>query len=295
MKLEKDMRKFFIKQLVASNKNKNNYLIINDLGYGVVEPFKNKFPDRIFNAGVSEQNMMGMAAGIASEKCNVFVYSIANFSTFRCAEQIRNDIDYHKLPVTIVSVGSGVGYGNLGYTHHALQDYALMRSFPNMQILSPGNNNELIGLLDYIKKNPQPSYLRLDKNEHRDIKFKKILVSPGKIIKLSDGHKKKIILTTGSVQDLAKNIRLKKYKNHSLYSMPIWGMKTKNKVKNIIKRFDEIITIEDHFQDGGFGSWLKECINNTNIRTIIKSKYIDNNVINEVGSKEYLLNKYGPK
>jgi len=295
MKLEKDMRKFFIKQLVASNKNKNNYLIINDLGYGVVEPFKNKFPDRIFNAGVSEQNMMGMAAGIASEKCNVFVYSIANFSTFRCAEQIRNDIDYHKLPVTIVSVGSGVGYGNLGYTHHALQDYALMRSFPNMQILSPGNNNELIGLLDYIKKNPQPSYLRLDKNEHRDIKFKKILVSPGKIIKLSDGHKKKIILTTGSVQDLAKNIRLKKYKNHSLYSMPIWGMKTKNKVKNIIKRFDEIITIEDHLLDGGFGSWLKECINNTNIRTIIKSKYIDNNVINEVGSKEYLLNKYGPK
>ena len=289
------MRKFFIKQLVNSNKSKNNYLLINDLGYGVIEPFKNKYPDRIFNAGVSEQNMMGMAAGIASEKCNVFVYSIANFSTFRCAEQIRNDIDYHKLPVTIVSVGSGVGYGNLGYTHHALQDYALMRSFPNMQILSPGNNNELIGLLDYIKKNPQPSYLRLDKNEHKDINYKKILISPGKIIKLADGYKKRVILTTGCVQDLAKNIRSKKYKNYSLYSMPMWGMKAKNKVKNIIKRFDEIITIEDHFQDGGFGSWLKECINNTNIKTIIKSKYIDNNVINEVGSREYLLNKYGPK
>jgi transketolase len=287
------MRKFFIKQLVKSNKN--NYLLINDLGYGVIEPFKKKFPDRIFNAGVSEQNMMGMAAGIASEKCNVFVYSIANFSTFRCAEQIRNDIDYHKLPVTIVSVGSGVGYGNLGYTHHALQDYALMRSFPNMQILSPGNNNELIGLLNYIKKNPQPSYLRLDKSEHEDIKYKKILISPGKIIKLADGYKKKVILTTGCVQDLARNIRSKKYKNYSLYSMPMWGMKTKNKIKNIIKRFDEIITIEDHFQDGGFGSWLKECVNNTNIKTIIKSKYIDNNVINEVGSREYLLSKYGPK
>ena len=287
------MRKFFIKQLVKSNKN--NYLLINDLGYGVIEPFKKKFPDRIFNAGVSEQNMMGMAAGIASEKCNVFVYSIANFSTFRCAEQIRNDIDYHKLPVTIVSVGSGVGYGNLGYTHHALQDYALMRSFPNMQILSPGNNNELIGFLNYIKKNPQPSYLRLDKSEHEDIKYKKILISPGKIIKLADGYKKKVILTTGCVQDLARNIRSKKYKNYSLYSMPMWGMKTKNKIKNIIKRFDEIITIEDHFQDGGFGSWLKECVNNTNIKTIIKSKYIDNNVINEVGSREYLLSKYGPK
>ena len=77
--------------------------------------------------------------------------------------------------------------------------------------------------------------------------------------------------------------------------MPIWGMKVKNKVKNIIKKFDEIITVEDHFYDGGFGSWLKECINDTNIKTIIKSKYIRPEVINEVGSREYLLKKYGPK
>jgi len=289
------MRKLLIKELVKSNKDKSIYLIINDLGFSVIEPFKEKFPDRIFNAGVSEQNMMGMAAGIASENCNVFVYSIANFSTFRCAEQIRNDIDYHKLPVTIVSVGSGVGYGNLGYTHHALQDYALMRSFPNMQILSPGNNNELVGLLDYIKKNPQPSYLRLDKDEHKDEKIQKIIISPGKIHKLIDGNKKKIILTTGSVQGLAKDIKSKKFKNYSLYSMPMWGMKAKNTAKNIIKRFDEIITIEDHFYDGGFGSWLKECINNTKIKTIIKSKYINCNVLNEVGSKKYLLKKFGPK
>ena len=289
------MRKLLIKELVKSNNNKKIYLIINDLGFSVIEPFKDKFPDRIFNAGVSEQNMMGMAAGIASEKCNVFVYSIANFSTFRCAEQIRNDIDYHKLPVTIVSVGSGVGYGNLGYTHHALQDYSLMRSFPNMQILSPGNNNELIALLNYIKKNPQPSYLRLDKNEHKDIKSKNIIVSPGKIIKLSNGNKKKMILTTGSVQDIAKNIMLKKFKNYSLFSMPLWGMKAKGVVRNMIKKFDEIITIEDHFHDGGFGSWIKECINDTNIKTIIKSKYINSSVINEVGSKDYLLQKFGPK
>ena len=289
------MRKLFIKELLKSNKNKKNYLLINDLGYSIIEPFKKKYPDRIFNAGVSEQNMMGMAAGIASENCNVFVYSIANFSTFRCAEQIRNDVDYHKLPVTIVSVGSGVGYGNLGYTHHALQDYALMRSFPNMQILSPGNNNELIALLNYIQKNPQPSYLRLDKTEHEEVEFKKIPVSPGSIVKLIDGNKKKILLTTGSIQNLAKNIKLKKYKNYSLYSMPIWGMKAKNKVKNLIRKFDEIITVEDHFYDGGFGSWLKECINDTNIKTKIVSKYIRPEVINEVGSREYLLKKYGPK
>jgi transketolase len=295
MKLEKNMRKLLIKELIKLNRNKKIYLIINDLGFSVIEPFKDKFPNRTFNAGVSEQNMMGMAAGIASEKCNVFVYSIANFSTFRCAEQIRNDIDYHKLPVTIVSVGSGVGYGNLGYTHHALQDYSLMRSFPNMLILSPGSNNELVSILNYIKKNPQPSYLRLDKNEHKDEIFKKINVSPGKIIKLINGSPKKIILTTGSVQDIARNMISKRFKDYSLYSMPLWGMKAKNVTKKIIKKFDEIITIEDHFYDGGFGSWIKECTNNTNIKTKIKSKYIDSNVINEVGSKEYLLKKFGPK
>ena len=289
------MRKLFIKELIKLNNNKKIYLIINDLGFSVIEPFKDKFPNRIFNAGVSEQNMMGMAAGIASEKCNVFVYSIANFSTFRCAEQIRNDIDYHNLPVTIVSVGSGVGYGNLGYTHHALQDYSLMRSFPNMLILSPGNNNELTSILKYIKKNPQPSYLRLDKNEHKAIKPKKIILKPGKFIKLINGNPEKIILTTGSVQDIARNIILNKYKNYSLYSMPLWGMKAKNFAKQTIKKFKEIITVEDHFYDGGFGSWIKECINDTDIKTTIKSKYINSNVINEVGSNEYLLKKFGPR
>ena len=168
------MRKYFIESLVNFNKTKKNiYLILNDLGFNVVEPFKEKYPEKVYNAGVSEQNMMGLAAGIASEKAQVFVYSIANFSTFRCAEQIRNDVDYHQLPVTTVSVGSGLSYGSLGYTHHALQDYALMRSFPNTLIVSPGNNEELKSALQYIIDHPQPYYLRLDKDEV-PVKKKKI-------------------------------------------------------------------------------------------------------------------------
>ena len=290
------MRKIFVKELTQLSKSRKNiYLIINDLGYNVIEPFKKKFPKRFFNAGVSEQNMMGMAAGLSSEKNHVFVYSIANFPTFRCAEQIRNDIDYHNLPVTIVSVGSGLGYGHLGYTHHALQDYALMRIFPNMLIISPGNNYELIKSLNYIIKNPQPSYLRLDKDEVINKITIKEKIIPGKIIRLIKGNKKKIVLTTGNVQNIAKNLIQKKYKGYSLFSMPMWGMKTKNKVKNMIKKYDEIITIEDHFYDGGFGSWLKETINNTNIKTKIKSKFIKPDVIYKVGEKDFLLKLYGPK
>ena len=159
------MRELFIKQLVKeAEKNKKIILIVGDLGYGIVEPFKIKFPDRFYNAGVAEQSMAGLASGLALKGYHVFIYSIANFSTFRCAEQIRNDIDYHNLSVTIVSVGSGVGYGNLGYSHHCLQDYALLRSLPNTVIAAPSNNQELIGSLKYLFNNPQSSYLRLDKS-----------------------------------------------------------------------------------------------------------------------------------
>lgn len=129
------MRNVFIEELVAQAEiDENIVLIVGDLGYSVVEPFASKFPSRFINAGVAEQNMMGLAAGMASEGLQVFVYSIANFPTFRCAEQIRNDVAYHGLPVTVVAVGGGVAYGNLGYSHHAIQDYALLRSFPNMLI-----------------------------------------------------------------------------------------------------------------------------------------------------------------
>jgi len=291
------MRKVFIKELTRLNKKKKNiYLVINDLGYNVVEPFRDNYPKHFLNAGVSEQNMMGMSAGIASEQCHTFVYSIANFSTFRCAEQIRNDVDYHNLPVTIVSVGSGLGYGNLGYSHHALQDYSLMRSFPNMLILSPGNNDELTSSLKFIVKNPQPSYLRLDKDESiQDNQNKYLKIEPGKPIKILDGSKKNVIIVTGKMQSVAQNLVKKKYRGYSIYSLPIWGMKTKKKFFNSINKFSNIITIEDHFHDGGFGSWVGEILKTYKNNINIKSKYIMPESIYEVGSKNYLLKKYGPK
>ena len=147
------MRNKFIEVLVnEAKKNDKIVLIIGDLGYNVVEPFQEKYPDRFFNAGICEQNMASMAAGLSSEGFHVFIYSIANFPTFRCAEQIRNDICYHKLNVTIVSVGGGLSYGNLGYSHHAIQDLGLMRLFPELVIASPGDPIETELCLKYILK-----------------------------------------------------------------------------------------------------------------------------------------------
>ena len=138
------MRNAFIEELVAlARVNSQIALVVGDLGYSVIEPFAKEFPDRFINAGVSEQNMTGLAAGMASEGYHVFTYSIANFPTFRCAEQIRNDVAYHNLPVTVVAVGGGLAYGALGYSHHAVQDFALIRSMPNMLIAAPGDPHEV--------------------------------------------------------------------------------------------------------------------------------------------------------
>ena len=291
------MRKIFIKQLVkAATKNKKIVLIVGDLGYGVVEPFKKNFPDRFFNAGVAEQSMAGLAAGLALKGFHVFIYSIANFPTFRCAEQIRNDIDYHNLSVTIVSVGSGVGYGNLGYSHHAIQDYALLRSFPNTIIASPSNNQEVEGAMNYLIKNPQPSYLRLDKSLELDCNKKITSINPGEWIFYKNKKNKNLIISTGSV---FKNCKILSVKNndHDWATLPMWGMKFKNQQIKNLKKYKKVMTVENHLQDGGFGSWLSESLTQkqNKIQTKIVSKFLDKKVIGKVGSENYLNSRYGLK
>jgi transketolase len=285
------MRDIFIEELIlATKKNKNIILLVNDLGFGVIEPYYKKFPKNYFNAGISEQSMMGYAAGLAASGKHVFVYSIANFPTFRCAEQIRNDVDYHNLPVTIVSVGSGVGYGNLGYTHHGLQDYSLMRSFPNMLIASPGDTMEMRACMRYLINNPQPSYLRLDKSSNFAVHKTIPKIYPGKWLSVSpQKNYDSAYLTTGSVIEFVKQNFLKNNK-YPLYSIPLWGMRYKKLQYNFIKKYNKIFVVEDHFQDGGFQSWLNESLNKKNCKTILESKSLSFAVVDKVGSKNYLMN-----
>jgi transketolase len=291
------MRNTFINELVsAAEINDNIALVVGDLGYGVVEHFAALFPKRFFNVGVAEQNMMGLAAGLASEGFHVFVYSIANFPTFRCAEQIRNDVDYHNLSVTVVAVGGGLAYGNLGYSHHAVQDYALMRVMPNILIAAPGDPMEVRACMRYIISNPQPSYLRLGKAGEPCIHEKVPEVSPGKWLSIREGITGGAnYLTTGATLDLVNRLITDNPNQKSCYlhSMPLWGMKTKGAQARQIEQFDRVITVEDHLMDGGFGSWLMEA---TSIRpdllARIKIKSLDSKVCGMVG-KQSTLNAQG--
>lgn len=287
------MRDIFIKHLTKeAHLDDEIMLIVGDLGYSVIEDFQLKNPKQFLNAGVAEQNMTGLAAGLASEGYKVFTYSIGNFNTFRCAEQIRNDIDYHKFNVTIVSVGGGLSYGSLGYSHHLIQDYALMRSFPNMTIYSPCCSNEVRLCLNYILETKSPSYLRLGKGNlsHKGNNLKSIDPNKFCLIQRSKSiNSKKCILITGNVlNDALKMNKLKKYNDYHILSVPIWGMKFKTSHSNEINKWDEIITLEDHLEDGGFGSYILECNLKNKFRTLINVKSLNPSVCGIVGDQETL-------
>ena len=155
------MRNAFVK-ILEENIDERTMILVGDLGFGVMDNIQDKFPNQFLNVGVAEQNMTGLAAGLALTGYKVFTYSIANFNTLRPLEQIRNDIVYHDLNVIVVSVGGGLCYGALGISHHATEDIAILRSLPGLQILAPGDpkETELITTI-LLKEDHGPTYLRL--------------------------------------------------------------------------------------------------------------------------------------
>ncbi len=284
------MRNAFIEELIAlATVHSHIALVVGDLGFSTIEPFADLFPDRFINAGVAEQNMTGLAAGMASEGYHVFTYSIANFPTFRCAEQIRNDIDYHNLPVTVVSVGGGLAYGALGYSHHAIQDYALMRVFPNMMIASPGDPLEVRACLRYLVEHPQPSYLRLGKSG--EPVFHEVVPSlePGRWLKISPGTSPQTFLSTGTALSLAMSRRSRaEFAGFAVHSLPLWGMKFKQSQVEQSEAWTRIITVEDHLRDAGFGSWCREAIGESSRGPRIESVALSSEVFGKVGSQATL-------
>jgi transketolase len=288
------MRNAFIEELVTlAAENSNIALVVGDLGYSVIEKFAESFPDRFFNAGVAEQNMTGLAAGLASEGYHVFTYSIANFPTFRCAEQIRNDVAYHDLSVTVVAVGGGLAYGALGYSHHAVQDYALIRVMPGMLIAAPGDPLETRACLRYLVSNPQPSYLRLGKAGEPVFHANVPDVAPGRWLKVAGQEEGAcdVVLTTGAA--LQHAMREHGTDGRAVYSLPLWGMATKLEQPAQVEQVERLLTIEDHLIDGGFGSWMFEALRGRpDLVARLETKGLSADVCGMVGSQA-TLNRIG--
>lgn len=277
------MRTAFIQQLqIEARKNPRIFLVVGDLGYSVIEPFADEFPDRYLNAGVAEQNMTGLAAGLASEGYHVFTYSIGNFPTLRCLEQIRNDVCYHKLPVTIVAVGSGVSYGNLGYSHHCVQDIGCLRGLPNLTLLSPADPGETRRCVSFLSANPGPSYLRIGKAGEPTVHDKEIdFRTPTRLISRQADS---AIVGTGSV--LAEAMLAAERLATRGHAVDVFSLTTLTSADlSSLGRYKRILTVEEHVAAGGIGELLGLGLPRT-VR--IRQLAIHTDLCSLVGSQSYL-------
>lgn len=297
------MRTAFIEQLIEEARNNNRiFLLVGDLGFAVVEPFAQLFPDRYLNVGIAEQNMAGIAAGLALEGYCVYIYSIGNFPTLRCMEQIRYDICYHNLNVKIIAVGGGYAYGSLGPSHHATEEFGMLRTIPNMVICAPGDPEEAKSITNFVSTYEGPCYIRLGKAGESVVHEKDSLgqFSLGNILTLNSGENT-AIFTVGAilkyVVDFVKGHQI----NISVYSFPFIKPIDKNMLALLLKKYRKIVTIEEHQANGGFGSVILEHINDLLEEKIIeKSPVVKRIAIRDKfysisGSQEYLRDLAGIK
>ncbi len=235
------------------------YFITGDLGFSVVEKFQARHGHRFFNAGIAEQNMIGVAAGLAMAGKKPYVYSIIPFTTLRCYEQVRDDICYQELPVKLVGVGAGYQYGALGTTHHALEDVGALRMLPGMTVVTPSSKQELVALLPQIIAHDGPLYLRLYTSEitlpinqqiPMSLGIPNVLIPNSDIMILGSGYGAELgYQVQQALAPLGIDCGLA-----SVHTMtPLDGWLAQHS-------FKAIFTIEDHFVVGGLGEMVARSI-----------------------------------
>lgn len=289
------MRDTFVQTLLEeAQKDPNVVLITGDLGFGVLEKFESALPNQYINAGVAEQAMLGLAAGMASTGKRVFVYSIGNFPTVRALEQIRNDICYMNNPVVIVSVGAGYSYGSQGYTHHALEDIAVMRALPGMNVVTPADPYETVELTRYLVKDRKPGYLRLGRSGERQINANPPKLSEGNLNLIANG-KDGSILFTGSIGVYvmeAKKSLLEEGIDVGVFSAPfISSLKHENLTE--VLNLGPVLTVEEHSIRGGLGSSILEIISANGLKGSVRILGASQKDLSQIGSQAYLREENG--
>ena len=291
------MRKIFNKTLVeCAEQDKRIHLVLADIGYGEIEPFARKFPERYMNCGVMEQNMTGVACGIAMEGNIAITYSIANFPTLRCLEQIRNDVCYHNANVKIVIIGGGVSYGPLGISHHSTEDIAIMRSLPNMIVLVPSDKKEAEAATRAMLAYEGPVYYRCGYVGESDIHHGDIDFEIGKAIEVEPGNDCAVFYTGPIGFEAQKAVLAAREKgiNARLISMHTIKPIDREAIVKAAKETGRIITIEEHNLSGGLGSAVAEVLADEGCLDVkFKRLALPDVFVHDVGSQQFLRDKYG--
>lgn len=258
------MRTAFVNKLMElAEKDERIVLLTGDMGFPMFDKFKELYPERYYNMGIAEQNMIGVAAGLAMRGKKPYIYSIIPFLIMRSYEQVRVDVCYHNLDIKFIGSGGGIAYGPAGATHHSIEDISLMRGLPNMQIIAPGDPFEARNAVEKSYYNNSPTYIRLSKNNepvlHKNLDDKEFEI--GKSICMKKGENIAIIATSNmlnqalEVSNELDNLGIK----NSLYSFHTIKPIDKETLDKIFKNYKYIVTMEEHNIIGGlYGAVMEE-------------------------------------
>lgn len=279
-----------------AKEDKNIELITGDIGFGVLKPYYETLPDQFTNAGIAEQNMITVAAGMALEGKTVFTYSIGNFPTLRCLEQIRNDCAYHHANVKVICVGGGFVYGSLGMSHQATEDLAILRALPDVVVMAPGDSVEAEECTKAIAEYKGTAYLRLGRGGEKRIHDKLDNFQIGKAIEVYIGEKI-AIFSAGAIFEevqIAYDELVAKGYHPAVYTFPTVKPIDEETIKEVAKEFEVVVTCEEHNIVGGFGSAVAEVMAEMRKRKayLIRVGLNDEYSV-KVGNQKYLRAQYG--
>lgn len=291
------MRNAFAKELnELAKENEAIVFLSGDIGNRIFDHFKELFPNRFFNCGIAEANMMGMAAGMALCGIKPVVYTITPFVTTRCLEQIKIDICYQNLPVIIIGVGSGLCYSVGGATHCSPEDIGLLRLFPNMTILCPGDAQEVKAAIRSALNCESPVYIRLGKKGEPIIHPNVPDFTIGKGIIVKEGNDI-CILSTGNMLPVAKEIG--EYLETKEITTKVISFHTikpldEELLQSVFSKFKVIVTLEEHSVIGGLGGGIAEWLaDNHNQKGKLVRIGIPDKFMTVTGNQEYARQHFG--
>ena len=272
-------------------------LLSGDIGNRMFDRYKEVAPTRFLNCGIAEANMMSMAAGMGLSGLRPVVYTITPFTTTRCLEQIRTGVAYHKSPVVIVGTGSGLSYAELGATHHSLEDIAITRAIPDLNVFTPCDCIELVTQLRYATRDDKPSYIRIGKKGEPDIIDKNNQGEATGLKAVREGGEAAIICAGPIINEALKasNELSKEDINISVYSVgSIEPLDTRGLEEIHRKGINRLITLEEHYKSGGLGSRVLEWINDEGVKGIeVHRLGIPKEFVHQLGNQAYVRERYG--
>jgi transketolase len=291
------MRSVFNKVLLElAHQDPRIYMVLADIGYGEIEPFAEAFPQRFVNCGVAEQNMAGVACGVALEGNIVVTYSIANFPTLRCLEQIRNDYCYHNANVKVVVIGGGLAYGALGVSHQATEDIAILRALPNMIVVCPCDFAEAEAATRAMIAHAGPVYYRCGYKKEPPVHQGPIDFQFGRAIQVRDGRDLTFIFTGTIGNQVLPAVEILEREGVRCRVLSMHTVKPIDRaaVLAAARETGGLVIVEEHQRDGGLGGAVAEvladacCAPRRFLRIALPDQYVC-----KVGSHEWLLDEYG--